>query len=271
MSFPLSLLSTLLCLTVSAAFLIPSAKGPRRNFIKLLSLKDVETHVRDAVADELDGFGPHQISLFLEKYWQKKPVLIRNYLPSIHTAIQINATMLMDLSMDEDVESRVIARMGAKIKKKSGPFREIDLVNLPKGNWTLLVQEVDRHLPSFADLWEKYFAFIPVWRRDDIMVSYARQGGGIGAHVDNYDVFLLQGRGTRRWSIENNFLSAEEEKNREVPNVQTRLLRDFRTDQSWELSPGDVLYLPPRIPHQGFNWRRTQQFFFLVNVSYSCR
>lgn len=129
------------------------------------------------------------------------------------------------------------------------------------------MQEVDRHLPHIADIWGKFFHFLPNWRRDDVMISYARTGGGIGAHVDNYDVFLLQGRGSRRWSIENAFVSSSEEKAREVPNVQTRLLRDFVPHQSWgacllfgravyvspcaDMVAGDCLYLPPRVPHQG--------------------
>jgi ribosomal protein L16 Arg81 hydroxylase len=153
--------------------------------------------------------------------------------------------------MDEDVESRIIVKMNNKWKKKAGPFRDVDLSNLQAKNWTLLVQEVDRHVPHIADLWAKHFNFIPTWRRDDVMVSYAREGGGIGAHVDNYDVFLVQGRGTRRWSIENSFLTDADELEREVPDVQTRLLTGFRCDQSWVLEPGDTLYLPPRVPHQG--------------------
>ena len=216
----------------------------------LLLLPDMQA-TRSAVADELDGRGPGFEELFLSRYWQKKPVLVRQYIPAIHEAVAINSSMLLELSLDEDVESRIIAMMRGKWKKKSGPFRAVDLDHLPPNNWTLLVQEVDRHIPAVADLWGRFFSFIPTWRRDDIMISYAREGGGIGAHVDNYDVFLLQARGRRRWSIENAFLSEAEETSRKVPHVQTRLLKDFRADQSWELNPGDMLYLPPRVPHQG--------------------
>lgn len=110
---------------------------------------------------------------------------------------------------------------------------------------------MDRHLPWVADLWSKYFNFVPLWRRDDIMFSYSSAGGGIGAHVDNYDVFLVQGSGKKEWAIENNFVSHDDEKRREVPNVQTRLLSNFKADQKWTLRAGDMLYLPPRVPHQG--------------------
>jgi ribosomal protein L16 Arg81 hydroxylase len=169
---------------------------------------------------------------------------------------------LLTLSMDDDVESRILESDGGSKSwsKEYGPFEKKYLrkfFNWSEGGekgeggaWTVLVQEVDRHIPTVADMWNA-FDFIPSWRRDDIMISFATPGGGIGAHVDNYDVFLVQGRGTREWSIENSFLSSEEERQREVPNIDTRLLRDFRADQSWTLQPGDVLYLPPRVPHRG--------------------
>jgi len=171
---------------------------------------------------------------------------------------------LLELALDDDVESRILQKRGeSKWSKEYGPFDRKSLRNYflyddddvkaqskQPTSWTLLVQEVDRHVPAVADIWEA-FDFVPSWRRDDVMISYASRGGGIGAHVDNYDVFLFQGRGTREWSIENSFLSLAQEKSREVPNVDTRLLRDFRADQSWVLQPGDVLYLPPRVPHRG--------------------
>ena len=148
----------------------------------------------------------------------------------------------------------MIIQKRGKWVKEYGPFdREYLDSFLNKGNWTILVQEVDRHIPRIADIWHKFFNVIPIWRRDDIMISYASPGGGIGAHVDNYDVFLIQGKGRREWAIENNFVSAEEEAIREIPNVDTRLLRDFKQDQKWVLESGDMLYLPPRIPHRGIS------------------
>ena len=102
-----------------------------------------------------------------------------------------------------------------------------------------------------ADLWFDYFNFIPLWRRDDVMCSYSAKGGGIGGHVDNYDVFLIQGSGEKEWSIETHFVSHNEELKRKLPNSETRLLSDFKADQTWTTQPGDMLYLPPRIPHKG--------------------
>jgi len=215
---------------------------------------------QDPVAAEIAEWTPEAASTFVEKYWQKQPCLLRGVfqtLPKIPTKDE-----LLTLSMDDDVESRILeSRGGGKSwSKEYGPFERKYLrkffnwseggEKVDGGAWTVLVQEVDRHVPAVADMWNA-FDFIPSWRRDDIMISFATPGGGIGAHVDNYDVFLVQGRGTREWSIENSFLSSEEEQRREVPNIDTRLLRDFRADQSWTLQPGDVLYLPPRVPHRG--------------------
>ena len=160
---------------------------------------------------------------------------------------------LLDLSVDDDVESRVLQfdENTEKWSKTIGPFERSFLSSLHKDKiWTILIQEVDRHVPAVADIWE-HFGFIPGWRRDDIMISYATQGGGIGGHVDNYDVFLIQGKGQRDWSIENTFLTQREEYLREVPKSPTRLLGDFKADQTWRLDAGDMLYLPPRVPHRG--------------------
>ena len=101
------------------------------------------------------------------------------------------------------------------------------------------------------DLWEDYFDFIPGWRRDDVMISYATKGAGIGAHVDDYDVFLVQARGTREWSIENRYLTPAEETRRLLDGDDTKILRNFEPGQKWTLNPGDMLYLPPRVPHRG--------------------
>jgi 50S ribosomal protein L16 3-hydroxylase len=205
------------------------------------------------IADELDGWNPDNGSEFLEKYWQKKPVLIRNAFPDIKYDVEfLTEADMFTLSYDEDVESRTLIKDKDGLwNKEYGPFDTRYTRKLPANDWTILVQEVDRHIPRVADIWQKYFNFIPSWRRDDIMVSYAAPGGGIGAHVDSYDVFLIQGRGKRIWSIENRYISHAEELRREVPNCDTRLISDFRADQEWELNEGDVLYLPPRIPHQG--------------------
>lgn len=204
--------------------------------------------------DEILGWGRENQNLFLKKYWQRRPLMIRNAFNEGTLEDKIPSRReLLDLSVDDDVESRLLQFNEEKEswKKTSGPFERSFLSSLKKEDiWTILVQEVDRHVPVVADMWE-HFDFIPGWRRDDVMISYATAGGGIGAHVDNYDVFLIQGRGEREWSIENTFLSNSDELAREVKGAQTRLLTGFEADHSWRLKPGDMLYLPPRIPHRG--------------------
>ncbi|CAM9668360.1 unnamed protein product [Ectocarpus sp. 13 AM-2016] len=124
--------------------------------------------------------------------------------------------------------------------------------NLGETHWTLLVNEVNRHVPEVSDLLMK-FQFIPSWRMDDIMVSYAPKGGSVGPHVDNYDVFLLQGAGNRLWSIEDSFTSGDEEEERLVKDIDLRVLAEFKKSEGWVLEPGDALYLPPRLAHYGIS------------------
>ncbi|CAM9270904.1 unnamed protein product [Ascophyllum nodosum] len=131
-----------------------------------------------------------------------------------------------------------------------GPFEEQIFSKLGNTHWTLLVNEVNRHVPEVSDLLGK-FRFVPAWRVDDIMVSYAPEGGSVGPHVDSYDVFLLQGSGKRRWAIEGSRTSDEMEKARSVQDIDVRVLADFKEDQAWVLEPGDALYLPPRVAHYG--------------------
>lgn len=219
--------------------------------------------VRSAIADVIPDWTAEAQASFLTTYWQKKPVLIRGLFfgTSGRNPRIPSKEDLLQLSTDDDVESRILMQgKGDQWTKEYGPFEEAFLKRFRdeataegKSPWTVLVQEVDRHIPAVADLWAA-FDFVPAWRRDDVMMSYASPGGGIGAHVDNYDVFLLQGRGRREWSIEGVFLTAEQEEAREVRGSQTRLIRDFGAGgpvQTWTLEAGDVLYLPPRVPHRG--------------------
>jgi 50S ribosomal protein L16 3-hydroxylase len=130
---------------------------------------------------------------------------------------------------------------------RDGPFAEADFAALPATDWTLLVQDVDKWDADVAALLAD-FAFLPSWRIDDVMVSYAVEGGSVGAHVDQYDVFLLQGRGRRRWRID---ASASIEAFTYRDDSELRLLRDFTPSDEWILEPGDMLYLPPGVPHEG--------------------
>jgi len=154
----------------------------------------VSNDIKDPVAEEYcDDWNKIKYDHFMEKFWQKKPLLIRNAI-NVEKDLKIDFKDLYHLSTHDDVESRMISKKNLSWRKEYGPFNENYLSTMGPGNWTLLVQEVDRHIPTVADIWDTHFSFIPTWRRDDIMMSYATPGGGIGAHVDSYDVFLLQAR-----------------------------------------------------------------------------
>lgn len=192
----------------------------------------------------------HQISLgsltptkFLAEYWQKKPLLIRQAIPDFVSPLSPDE--LAGLACETQVESRLIMeRGGAKPwQVRHGPFTEADFVNLPATHWTLLVQEVDRHVPEIADIIDK-FNFIPSWRIDDLMISYAVPQGSVGPHTDSYDVFLLQAYGTRKWQISSQTSEL-------LPDLDLKILREFATEQEWILHPGDILYLPPDVAHYG--------------------
>ena len=135
---------------------------------------------------------------FLRDSWQRKPLLIRN--PWTAWANPLSPDELAGLACEDEVESRLISRTAAELQAEHGPFPETRLSRLDKGSWTLLVQAVDHHLAEVAALLEP-FRFIPNWRIDDVMVSVASDGGGVGPHFDHYDVFLIQGLGQRRWQL----------------------------------------------------------------------
>jgi 50S ribosomal protein L16 3-hydroxylase len=151
---------------------------------------------------------------------------------------------LFRLACRDDVESRLVLREGGRWSLAHGPFRASYFTSLPSRRWTLLVQGVNLHLPA-GDALLRRFAFIPYARLDDLMISYAAPGGGVGAHADSYDVFLLQGEGRRRWRISRQRdLSLK-------PASPLKLLANFRPDSEWTLGPGDMLYLPPDHAHEG--------------------
>ncbi len=191
----------------------------------------------------LDGRSPAE---FLRDYWQKQPLLVRGALPDFQSPIAPEE--LAGLACEEGVESRLVLERGGDRpwQLRHGPFAEDDFLNLPETHWTLLVQAVDRLLPEVEALLDP-LAFLPRWRIDDVMVSYAPEGGSVGAHIDSYDVFLIQGLGRRRWQIET--MPTEDETL--VPDLDVRVLADFAPDEDWVLEPGDLLYLPPRIAHHG--------------------
>ena len=179
---------------------------------------------------------------FLAEYWQKKPLLIRQAISNFKGLMSPNG--LAGLACEEDVQARIIKQKKDKWSVQNSPFDETDFTKLPAKEWTLLVQSVNHYLPKAADLLS-LFNFIPHARLDDLMVSYAPAGGGVGAHVDSYDVFLLQGSGIRNWKISTQTdLSL-------VEGAPLRILKHFETEQEWTLEAGDMLYLPPQIAHWG--------------------
>lgn len=169
-------------------------------------------------------------------------MLARRALPQ-HADL-VRRETLFGLAAREDLESRLVLRSGGRWRVHHGPFSRRDLARLPRAGWTLLVQGVERALPEAWKLLQE-FASIPYWRLDDLMVSYAPAGGGVGPHFDSYDVFLLQGGGSRRWQVSQQRDLALRE------GAPLKLLRRFRPQQEWVLHPGDLLYLPPRCAHDG--------------------
>ncbi len=181
---------------------------------------------------------------FLQHYWQQKPLLIRQAIPDLQSPL--SPEELAGLACEEEVESRIVINRNDNHELAHGPFDEDMFTSLPDKDWTLLVQAVDHYDRDVAELLN-YFRFIPNWRIDDIMVSYATKNGGIPAHVDNYDVFLLQGAGTRQWQ-----LGAKCDHSSQIQdNEQLRLLLDFEVEEEWILNPGDMLYVPPMYGHRG--------------------
>ena len=193
----------------------------------------------------LEILGGISAEVFLRDYWQKKPLLIRKALPDFVSPLDGND--LAGLSLEEMVESRIVLEHGqTPWELKQGPFAEDTYSTLPERDWTLLVQAVDQFSPDVAQVLE-HFKFLPNWRIDDVMISFAVPGGSVGPHYDNYDVFLLQAEGKRSWKV-------GQMCNNESPllaHPDLRILDGFEQTDEWVLEPGDMLYLPPRLAHWG--------------------
>ena len=185
-------------------------------------------------------------AVFLRHYWQKRPLLIRNAFPGLQSPLLPDD--LAGLACEDGTLSRLIShdRGSDRWSVRHGPFAEEDFPGLPDHDWTLLVQDVDKWDPDVAALLDG-FRFLPRWRIDDIMVSFAATGGSVGAHVDQYDVFLLQSYGQRRWLIDARPDAPLDFRD----DVELKLLRQFEPTHDWVLGPGDMLYLPPGVPHHG--------------------
>jgi len=183
---------------------------------------------------------------FLEQYWQKKPLLIRQAFADFESPITPDD--LAGLACEPEIESRLIEEHGAEDSWQvtNGPLSEEDFSRLPATHWTILVQDVDKHLPDLQYLLDP-FRFIPDWRRDDLMISFAPEHGTVGPHTDGYDVFLLQAMGSRRWQIGNKAIHEA----RLIDGLKLQILAEFDPDEEWVLEPGDILYLPPHFAHHG--------------------
>lgn len=190
--------------------------------------------------------GDLALDTFLREYWQKKPLLIRHALPVCEPLLA--GDELAGLACEEGVESRLIIRdeAGERWELQHGPFSDETFLALPDTHWTLLVQAVDHWVPEAAAFLQQ-FNFIPAWRIDDLMISYASDGGGVGPHYDNYDVFLVQAAGRRRWEVGGLFDECSPRRG----DTPVTILMDWEPEQQWILDPGDMLYVPPRVGHSG--------------------
>ena len=178
----------------------------------------------------------------MRRHWQREPLLLRGAFTALRDPL--SPREVMALSGSPDAVSRLVVRRGTKWSVEHGPIPASRFKQLPRRDWTVLVQDTNHFSADAAALLEA-FDFIPHARVDDVMVSYAVPGGGVGPHVDSYDVFLLQGRGRRRWQI------SRQRDHAFVPGVDLKILRRFKAEQEWILEAGDMLYLPPGIAHHG--------------------
>lgn len=199
---------------------------------------------------EVRGTAKHPLGMspahFLRDYWQKRPLLIRRAFEDFVPPVQPDD--LAGLACEPAVLARLIVHDEKRDRwhVNPGPLTEADFAKTPKSHWTLLVQDADKWDADVAGLLE-HFSFLPSWRVDDVMISYAEEGGGVGPHVDQYDVFLLQGLGQRHWAISTDPSAPTDFRH----DVELKQLATFESTNEWLLDPGDMLYLPPGVPHDG--------------------
>ena len=195
------------------------------------------------------------IDEFVNQYWQKKPCLIRNAFPGFESPV--SPEELAGLACEEDVHCRlVIEKDGASPwQLRYGPFDESDFLELPETHYSLLVSECEKWIPELGDLLDA-FRFIPDWRIDDLMLSYAPEHGSVGPHIDESDVFLLQALGTRRWL----YTESRPDNTELIAKLELAILRDFEPEHDIVLNPGDMLYLPPGCAHHGIALERCMTY-----------
>ena len=182
----------------------------------------------------------------MQTFWQKKPLLVRQAFKNFQSPI--SAEELAGLACEDDVPSRIVLEKDGEHPwfPVFGPMSEETYASLPDSHWTLVVNDVEKHLPELSWIVDR-FRFIPEWRLDDLMISYAADAGSVGPHFDLYDVFILQGQGRRRWQISSREVAADNQ----VKNTPLRIQQHFQAEEEWILEPGDMLYLPPGVSHYG--------------------
>lgn len=192
-----------------------------------------------------------ELNNFLSNHWQKKPLLIPAAFPEYKPPI--SAEELAGLACEDFIESRIISEhtendqsIKSRWQLESGPFAESRFSTLPESHWTLLIQGLNKIIPEFDDLLHE-FNFIPNWRVDDVMASFAAPNGSVGPHIDQYDVFLLQATGRRKWMISEKPVTD----NDYIEDCALKIIKDFTSQSEWILEAGDMLYLPPNVAHYG--------------------
>lgn len=194
----------------------------------------------------LTPLGALSAEQFIKDYWQQKPLVIQQGFKNFISPI--SAEELAGLACEDDVHSRIVIEKGGDMPWQliDGPMDKAVFASLPEKHWTLLVNDVEKHLPELASIVDA-FRFIPEWRADDLMISYAPEGGTVGPHLDQYDVFILQAQGHRRWQINTQSVADDNQ----IANINLRIQKDFTAEQEWLLAPGDIIYIPPGVSHYG--------------------
>ena len=186
---------------------------------------------------------------FLKEYWQKKPLFMPGAWPDFENPLP--AEELAGLALEQAFPSRIVEQHSTeKWSLRQGPFTENDFAALEGKCWSLLITDIEKHLPDFMQ-YVLPFRFIPDWRFDDFMISYASPGGSVGPHMDDYDVFLIQAQGQRNWKVEGEFRSLPMPSDDLIAGTDLRLIKDFESNVQHLCEPGDILYLPPRLGHHG--------------------
>lgn len=196
--------------------------------------------------DIINPLGNISQQTFMEEYWQKKPLLIRQAFPDFESPI--TADELAGLACEEEVNSRIVMEKDGEHPwfPIFGPMNDEIYSSMPETHWSLIVNDLEKYLPELSWIIDS-FRFIPEWRLDDLMISYAADHGSVGPHIDLYDVFILQGQGKRRWQINSQEVTEENQ----IEETPLRIQKDFQAEEEWIIEPGDMLYLPPGVSHHG--------------------